>query len=675
MKIFSHLNNYKKINLTSYPVIFLCLLVITLLWIIISGNTGQKNQLKLTEHEQNWLKKNAKKVTFAPTPYYPPLDFIDRKGNHQGLGGDLLRLLEQKIGYRFKRKEYDSWSQIEQAARKKEIDGVPLVHKTDKRKNYWAFTKSYIEIPTVIIGRDHSEPASSLEEFKGKELAIVEDYALIDTLRREHSELNLKEISGDLEGLQRLSLGEFDGVIIDFPVASQLIEEAEIPNLQILTRTEYSYDYRLAVRRDWPVLAQILDKALADISEDKMDKLKNKWIPGLTVHEDHISWKIVLGILSLFILALIFFIFWVWLLRRTVEKRTAQLKESKRRLSTLIDNILGGIVYRCENKAHWPMKIIRGDCQEITGYPPDKIKNGEVSWELDIIHPEDRQRIQQQVQEALQKQTQFSITYRIKTRNEEIKWVTDRGQGVHVEEGNLEAIEGLITDITHQKEIEEQLSKSLDEKETLLHEIHHRVKNNLFTIISFLSLQKNKYSGQMSECLQDAINRVQAMALIHKEIYENSNLSRLNFASLIKKISNNLIETYRRPDQEINVQFELDRLKLTPEQAIPCSLAATELISNSIYHGIGEQKEGKLKISLKKLSPKKVKLTITDNGSGLPEDFELNKNASLGLTIARKLVNNQLQGELKINSSREGKTSSYIVFSHTQTASERESKS
>ncbi|MGM0380520.1 MAG: transporter substrate-binding domain-containing protein [bacterium] len=636
------------------------------IWLTASGRTGVKNNFTLTQNERSWLKNHADEVVFAPTPYYPPLDFFDPEGEHQGLAGDVFRLIEEKIGFKFKRKEFSSWSEIVQAAKKRKIDGVPLVHKTEERTKYWNFTESYIEIPSVIIGREDAKSISSLDKFTGKELAVGEDYAVLVRLKRDHPQLDITEVSSDLEGLQRLSLGEFDGMLIDFPVASHLIEQAEIPNLKIIGQSKYTYQYRLAVRKDWPILVRILDKALADIADKKLEELKNKWIPGLSPAEESYPWKIILTVLGLLVLALVFFGFWVWLLRRTVEKRTDQLKESKRRLSTLINNIPGGIVYRCQNEPDWPMEIIRGDCRQITGYSALEIKNGDVSWGKDIIHPEDKTEVQKQIQSALENKTQFSVQHRIKTREDETRWLTDRGQGIYDRDGKLEAIEGFITDITHQKEIEEQLNESLEEKETLLHEIHHRVKNNLFTIISFLSLQKNKYSGEMSQCLQEAINRVQTMALIHKEIYENSDLANLNFASLIKTISKNLIDTYRQPDQEIKCDYELEEINLTPRRAIPCSLAATELISNSIYHGIEEQQEGNIKIKLEKIKKEKARLSITDNGRGLPEDFDIETDASMGLSIARKLVENQLNGELKIVSTSRSKTSSYIIFPLTE---------
>ncbi len=663
MKISDNFNKKRRPLLPQLVIILAILAGSVFVWLTISGRTTQTEDFSLTAEEQEWLENNAEDVVFAPTPYYPPLDFIDEDGNHRGLAGDLLSLLEDKIGYEFKRKRFDSWSEIETAARQKEIGGAPLVHHIPERDEYWEFTEPYVEIPTIVIGRENQEPVAGLEDLIGQEVAVVEDYAIISLLKKDYPRLELREISSDLEGLQRLSLGEFDALLVDFPVARHLIEKAEIPNLQILGQSGYSYSYRFAVRKDWPRLARILDKAILSVEkEGKIEELKSKWLPGLEPLEKPFPWKIILIVFVLLTGAIVFFGFWIWLLRRTVENKTAQLKESKRQLSTLINNIPGGIVYRCKNKPGWPMEIIRGDCREITGYSSSEIRKKEVSWGHDIIFPEDKEKVHNKVQKALREKKQFAITHRIKTRGGEIRWVTDRGQGIYDSSGDLQAIEGFIADITHQKEIETKLNKSLQEKETLLHEIHHRVKNNLFTIISYLSLQKNQYGEEMADCLQDAINRVQTMALIHKQIYENSDLSNLNFARLIKKISTSLIETYQQPDQEIKSTFELEDIFLTPEQAIPCSLAVTELISNSIYHGIGEQEEGSLKVTLKKLNSGKVKLTITDNGSGLPENFELKNNASMGLTIARKLVENQLGGSLQISSGKEGKTSSYIIF-------------
>ncbi len=137
-----------------------------------------------------------------------------------------------------------------------------------------------------------------------------------------------------------------------------------------------------------------------------------------------------------------------------------ELKEKNRELETLISN-LPGIIYRCENTPEWPMKRIKGKIEEVVGYIPEKIRNNEILYGEDIIHPEDKDKVWKEVQEAISEKNSFEITYRIKTKNNNIKWVWERGQGIY-ENGDLKDIEGFITDITklrrHKENVEYQRS-------------------------------------------------------------------------------------------------------------------------------------------------------------------------------------------------------------------------
>ncbi len=131
-------------------------------------------------------------------------------------------------------------------------------------------------------------------------------------------------------------------------------------------------------------------------------------------------------------------------------------KERERQLDTLITN-LPGIVYRCENEPSWPMELVRGECEELTGYPAEALESGDVLWGQDIIHPEDQGAMWDAVQQALDRGDPFEVTYRIRTANGGLRWAWERGRGVRGPDGSVEALEGFITDITDRREYEERL--------------------------------------------------------------------------------------------------------------------------------------------------------------------------------------------------------------------------
>lgn len=145
---------------------------------------------------------------------------------------------------------------------------------------------------------------------------------------------------------------------------------------------------------------------------------------------------------------------------------TAQKRQTKR-LQTLVSN-LPGVVYRCENDPGWPMAFVKGECKELTGYRPERIENGDVSWGEDIIHPADQDRMWETVQDALDNDRSFEVTYRIRTKDGSTKWMWERGRLVTSDVLDEERLEGFITDITDRKQYEERLQRRNEQYQTVL---------------------------------------------------------------------------------------------------------------------------------------------------------------------------------------------------------------
>ncbi|HKL28692.1 MAG TPA: PAS domain S-box protein [Natrialbaceae archaeon] len=142
-------------------------------------------------------------------------------------------------------------------------------------------------------------------------------------------------------------------------------------------------------------------------------------------------------------------------------------KEQERQLSTLISN-LPGIMYRCENEEGWPMDIVRGDADELVGYPAERIESGSISWGADVVHPEDRETVWKGVQSALQNDEPFTLTYRVRTADGGTRWVWEQGRAVRSAAGEVEGLEGFITDVTERKERERELETEREWNEALI---------------------------------------------------------------------------------------------------------------------------------------------------------------------------------------------------------------
>ena len=204
------------------------------------------------------------------------------------------------------------------------------------------------------------------------------------------------------------------------------------------------------------------------------------------------------------------------------------------------------------------------------------------------------------------------------------------------------------------------VKKSLNQKEILLKEIHHRVKNNLFVVSSLLELQSSYIDDpKVIKLLGDCQNRIKSMALVHQHLYGNSDLDRINFARYIESLMDNLACSNMTRERNINFILDLEEIELNIETANPCGLIINELVSNSLEHGFVGRDSGNIWLSLKQnLEGQKV-LTIQDDGIGFPEDLDLYNSDSLGLELVCSLVE-QINGNIELD--KANRTKIQIVF-------------
>lgn len=215
-----------------------------------------------------------------------------------------------------------------------------------------------------------------------------------------------------------------------------------------------------------------------------------------------------------------------------------------------------------------------------------------------------------------------------------------------------------LMDITKRKTAENQIKSSLKEKNILIKEIHHRVKNNMQIISSLLSLQTKYVNDEEAlNILKESQNRVRSMAIIHEKLYQSKDLSQINFVDYIESLVSNLFYSYNANNTKIKPVYEVEDLSLNIDTAVPCGLIISELVSNSLKYAFPTEKSGEILISLK-FRDNKYELIVRDNGVGIPE-FDVEKLDSLGLLLVFNLTE-QLDGDITIK--RDHGTEFIITF-------------
>jgi PAS domain S-box-containing protein len=219
---------------------------------------------------------------------------------------------------------------------------------------------------------------------------------------------------------------------------------------------------------------------------------------------------------------------------------------------------------------------------------------------------------------------------------------------IHSDDGSIEEISGIGHDITDKKLSEQSLKSSLQEKEVLLKEVHHRVKNNMQVISSILSLQSAYVDDEkILSILLESQNRIKSMAFIHEKLYRTENFSQIKFSDYVQNLAQNLIDTYELSVASVDLKCDLEEVFLNLDNAIPCGLIINELISNSLKYAFVEREKGEIQIVLKTKN-NQVELKIADNGAGIPKGLDIYNTDSLGLQLVNTLVE-QLEGNLKLD--------------------------
>ena len=203
-------------------------------------------------------------------------------------------------------------------------------------------------------------------------------------------------------------------------------------------------------------------------------------------------------------------------------------------------------------------------------------------------------------------------------------------------------------EIESRKNAENKIKLSLEEKNILLQEIHHRVKNNMQIISSLLNLQTRYVDNEEAvNVLKESQNRVRSMAMIHEKLYQSNDLSHINFVDYIQSLVSNLFYSYNIKNLQIKSILEIDDIRLNMETAVPCGLIISEIVSNSLKYAFPNEMHGEILVSLKSVEDG-YELIISDNGVGLPEELDFDNNKSLGLILVKSLTE-QIDGEITIH--------------------------
>ncbi len=328
------------------------------------------------------------------------------------------------------------------------------------------------------------------------------------------------------------------------------------------------------------------------------------------------------------------------------ERKQAEsaLRQSEQRYRFLADG-MPQIVWTAQPGS--PVDYYNQRWYDYTGMTFEQTQNWE--WQS-VLHADDQERCLDQWTKALETGSSYQIESRFKRAMDgAYRWHLGRALPMRDSDGNIVLWVGTFTDIDDQKRTQEQLLLSLQEKEVLLKEIHHRVKNNLQIISSLLNLQSEHINEkQCINLFKVSQNRVESMALIHEKLYQSNDLARIEFADYIQDLVYSIFNSYQFDSSVITLNLKLEQVFLNIGSAIPCGLIINELVLNCFKHAFPAGHSGEIRIEFHPTSDNKYTLVIRDNGIGFPPDIDFRNTSSLGLQLVNALTN-QLEGTIELN--------------------------
>lgn len=322
------------------------------------------------------------------------------------------------------------------------------------------------------------------------------------------------------------------------------------------------------------------------------------------------------------------------------KKARAELRKNEQLFKKLFLKAPGAIIMvDKENR----IKMVNQSFEELFGYSKEEL----LGQDLDqiIVSKEDYDKAPKMPSEGFKDGKFYSDVTRY-TKSGERREVLLGAIPVYLDDEPIAGF-GIYIDITAQKENERKLKKSLEEKQVLLEEIHHRVKNNLAIISGLLQLQTFESKDEkIRSVLNDSQLRIQSMATVHELLYQSNNFAEISFKTYVNKLVNSMKSTLPFDHQHIDVEIKTSEILMDINQAIPCAMLINELITNAFKHAFKGKKSGTIWITLRELGERLV-IEVRDNGVGLPDDFSIEERSSIGMSLIKTLTQ-QLKGELCI---------------------------
>jgi len=584
---------------------------------------------------------------------FPPYSFLDSSGSPTGFCTDLSREIAKVTGLRFQFK-LEKWADVRKNLEEGRIQLVQEMAYSKERDKLYDFSIPF-DYTTHTIFIKKGMPYIRAEELTGRSILVTRGDIGHDYLMRYHISDRVV-VSEDYSGMLRLlDTGRYDCALMQKLPGLYWADHLGLTDIVATNEHLIKHKVCYAVKKGNTRLLHSVNEALTVLGKNgTIDRLYHKWFEiyaDRTIPRYDIK-KILFWVLTPVVVILGVILLWSASLRRLVRKRTQELQEQNRELQRAKEEILSrekelhllvasldDIAMEFDRDGRY-MNIWTAD-DSVLFLPRDQLIGKTIR---EIFGRDFAQPFETVIPNVLDTGVPDNVDYNVPLDGE-VRWFNARISPIEGDTAKRDRVVMLIRDITEKKVIEDALQYSLKEKDVLLKEIHHRVKNNLQIVSSLLSLQISRITEpSVISALEESKNRVRAMAIIHEILYNSDKIGELNFSKYTASLLNNLIATFNRG--QVKVSTDIDDIALGLNDAIPCGLIINELVTNSLKHAFEHVDDPAISVSMKNGGPdKSIMLTVQDNGKGIPESFNPEDPDTLGMRLVFSLAQ-QIGGEV-----------------------------
>jgi PAS domain S-box-containing protein len=569
----------------------------------------------------------------------PPFAFVE-KGEPTGYWVELARETAIALGYE-PRIIAGVWDAVKADLAAGRLDVAASMADLPERRLAYDFTVPVSTMVYAIWAGKDSE-IGSMAGLAGKRVVLQQGSALADTKALADSSAILSFVPDDADALVLLDSGRYDAAILPLAQGHYFAREMRLANVRPLPGYLLSLEQRFAVRKGNEGLARELDAGLGILEQSgRLDEIYSKW---LGIYERPLpaplpAWLLAcLGAAGFLLAAAAAF---ALALKRTVRLRTAELAANERKYRALAESLPQMIFVKDRDLAYVSCNRLYA---EALGIEPDRIA-GRTDYDFYPRELADKYRADDRT--VMGASGSISLVEKWQGPGGET-WINTVKAPMKAQDGSVAGVVGIFWDVSDRLRMEEETKRSLREKEILLQEINHRVKNNLQLINAILRLELDESPGpELAKFVRDTTARISAISAVHEMLYDSDDLTDIPVGDYLRHLSRGLMSSYARPGLRVDVSIDAEGMRLDLSSMVCLGLMANEMITNSFKYAFEGRSAGWLRISLsREADGPELIFRYADNGVGLPADFDRRERKSLGMIFIDSLAD-QLDGRLE----------------------------